>query len=182
MKNCPICQGSILDSALKCSHCGVDLKHCSACGTLLLASAEICPSCDTNLIQIKNENNYNNSRQKAIQNLELAGAKTQGATVVQSSQNNKPFHIAIDYPTKSYTWQAVLTLVLYYVGFWIVGFIANLIFLSDIKKERERTGNNPTGSGCLSFLLFIHVTLPILLIIGAILLAIIAPGILADIF
>lgn len=182
MKNCPICQGSIQDSALECNHCGVSLKHCATCGTLLLSTAHKCTKCTTSLDQKENQNDYNDSRQKAIQNLEFAGAKAQGATIVDSNQSNNPIKVAINYPTKSFTWHAILTLILYYVGFWIIGFVANLIFLNDVKKEQERTGNNPTGSGCLSFLLLIHVTLPILLIIGAILMAIIAPGILADLF
>jgi hypothetical protein len=65
---------------------------------------------------------------------------------------------------KSYTLKAVLTLVLYYVGFYIVGLIVNLVFLSEANSDQRASGVSPSGKGCLIFLLIFHLIIPILLI------------------
>jgi hypothetical protein len=84
-------------------------------------------------------------------------------------------------PPKSFIWQSILTLILYYLGFWIIGFIANVLFIGSAKREKERTGRAPVGSGCLDGLLFFHFTLPVLLICAALVLLIFAPDILSGI-
>jgi hypothetical protein len=66
---------------------------------------------------------------------------------------------------KSYFGKAFLTMVLYVVGFWVVGFVLNLVFLGDAKRDRLQ--GIPTSSvGCLRFLLWIQ----IILLFGCILL------------
>jgi hypothetical protein len=56
-------------------------------------------------------------------------------------------------------------MVLYVVGFWVVGFVLNLVFLGDAKRDRLQ--GIPTSSvGCLRFLLWIQ----IILLFGCILL------------
>lgn len=67
--------------------------------------------------------------------------------------------------TKSYVGSAVLTFVLYYVGFYVVGLLCNLLFLSQAKETQRVSGNPPSGKGCLSFLLWTHLIIPIILII-----------------
>ncbi len=67
--------------------------------------------------------------------------------------------------SKSYVGSAVLTLILYYVGFYIVGLICNLIFLSQAKQSQKIIGSSPSGKGCLDFLLWTHLLIPIILVI-----------------
>lgn len=63
--------------------------------------------------------------------------------------------------SKSYTGKAVLTMVAYWLG-WLPGVIANFYFLSDAKRAQEIIGYSPQGKGCLQFLIWTHVYLPLL--------------------
>jgi TRAP-type mannitol/chloroaromatic compound transport system permease small subunit len=69
---------------------------------------------------------------------------------------------------KSYVGPAWVTLLLYYIGFFFVGFICNLVFLSKSKESMRITGSSPSGRGCLLFLLWTHIIIPILILIIAI--------------
>ncbi len=69
------------------------------------------------------------------------------------------------YAHKSFTGKAFFTLVLYYLGFWIGGVIANFLFLGEAKRARNVTGMNPSGMGCLNFLIVTHFYLPLFLVI-----------------
>jgi hypothetical protein len=73
---------------------------------------------------------------------------------------NKGIHAS-----KSYVGSAVLTLILYYVGFYIVGLICNLVFLSQANQSQKIAGGSPSGRGCLVFLLWTHLLIPIILVI-----------------
>lgn len=64
-------------------------------------------------------------------------------------------------PSKSYLGEAFLSLVLYYLGFGVIGLIANVIFLNNAKRD-ERQGMIVENKGCLSALLWVHVGLMIL--------------------
>lgn len=71
---------------------------------------------------------------------------------------------------KTFTGKAFLTLFMYYIGFWFVGFIMNLVFLSDANRTRAITRMNPPGRGCLVALLVFHLIVPaiiLFLIFGA---------------
>lgn len=180
MKQCPICQESLNVGVLVCTNCQSKLKHCPNCGALLLHTAKICPTCKSDLAEEEAAQNYNEKRQKALNSLRVAGAEAQGETVYKSP--NAPLEVHIVSPPKPFIWQSILTFFLYYLGFWIIGFIANLIFLGDAKREKERTGRTPSGSGCLDILIFFHVTVPVLLICISLILLILAPEILSDMF
>jgi len=67
---------------------------------------------------------------------------------------------------KSYVGSAWLTLLLYYIGFYIIGLIVNLVFLSKAKETMRITNNTPSGKGCLTFLLWTHLIIPIIFILG----------------
>lgn len=67
--------------------------------------------------------------------------------------------------SKSYVGPAILTLIMYYVGFYIVGLICNLVFLSQAKQSQKIIGSSPSGKGCLDFLLWTHLLIPIILFI-----------------
>ena len=67
---------------------------------------------------------------------------------------------------KSYVGSAWLTLLLYYIGFYIVGLIVNLVYLSKAKQTMKITNNSPSGRGCLIFLLLTHLIIPIIIILG----------------
>lgn len=77
-----------------------------------------------------------------------------------SGEIEKGIHAA-----KSYLGSAVLTLLLYYVGFFIIGLICNLVFISKSNESKRITGSNPSGRGCLFVLLWVHLILPILAVI-----------------
>jgi len=66
---------------------------------------------------------------------------------------------------KSFTGKAFLALLLYYIGFWFLGFISNIIFLSDANRTKRLIGSNPPGYGCLTTLLVVHIALPLLILI-----------------
>ncbi len=71
-------------------------------------------------------------------------------------------------PQKDYVGEAFLTLALYIFGFWIVGFIVNIIFLSNAKRD-ESMGIATQNVGCLQALLWIEITLFVLSTIGCLL-------------
>jgi len=65
---------------------------------------------------------------------------------------------------KSYVGPAFLTFLLYYIGFWIGGIIANVIYMNAAKRTKEITRQSPPGYGCLIFLFFSHFVLPLILL------------------
>lgn len=67
--------------------------------------------------------------------------------------------------SKSYVGMSFLTLLLYYIGFYIIGLICNLVFLSQANQSKRIAGSSPSGRGCLLFLLWTHLLIPILVII-----------------
>lgn len=67
--------------------------------------------------------------------------------------------------SKSYVGSAVLTLILYYVGFYIIGLVCNLVFLSQANQSQRIIGRDPSGKGCLVFLLWIHLIIPVIIIL-----------------
>ncbi len=66
---------------------------------------------------------------------------------------------------ESYTGKAVLTLALYYFGFFLVGFVLNIVFLVDSNRTKRNTGKSPNGRGCLIILLLWHLIIPIIVIV-----------------
>jgi hypothetical protein len=85
-------------------------------------------------------------------------------------------------PERSYLGEAFITLILYYLGFGLIGLIANLIFLSNARRD-ERQGVITSNVGCLQILLWVHIALFVLgCIAGAIFLALGGVGTLAAIF
>jgi len=69
-------------------------------------------------------------------------------------------------PEKNYLGEALLTLVLYYLGFGIIGLIANILFLNNANRD-ERMGIITRNAGCLRVLLWVQVAL---MVIGCIVL------------
>ena len=63
--------------------------------------------------------------------------------------------------TKSYYGAALITLVLYWLTFWIGGIIANIIYLNSASNTQRLSGVSPEGKGCLWILLITHVILPL---------------------
>lgn len=64
---------------------------------------------------------------------------------------------------ESYVGKAWATFFLY-LCFWLPGLIMNLVFLSDANKTKRIVGASPSGHGCLVFLLWIFVILPLIAI------------------
>ena len=85
-------------------------------------------------------------------------------------------------PEKSYLGEAFITLILYYLGFGLIGLIANILFLSNARRD-ERQGMLTQNVGCLQVLLWVHIALFLLACIaGAIFLALGGLGTLAAYF
>ncbi|MDY0296012.1 MAG: FHA domain-containing protein [Acidobacteriota bacterium] len=87
---------------------------------------------------------------------------------------------------KSYVGAAFLSWIMYWVGFYIIGLILNFVYLGQASNTEKITGQSPPGKGCLQFLVFIHVILPLLLILllvgGVVHLGNILPDFLDDLF
>lgn len=71
-------------------------------------------------------------------------------------------------PPRSYLNSAVVTLILYWLGVYIVGLIANVVYLKSAQRAEQETGIVPEGKGCLVALLWVFVWIP--LIVGAVVL------------
>lgn len=67
--------------------------------------------------------------------------------------------------TRSYTTPAVIVMILYLV-LWIPGLIANLVYLHNANEDRDQTGIEPQGRGCLLALIFVFGLLPFVLVGG----------------
>lgn len=68
--------------------------------------------------------------------------------------------------SKSFVGAAFLTLILYYLGFYIFGLIANLLYLSSANHTKRMIGYSPPGRGCLVFLLWVHLIIPLLIVLA----------------
>lgn len=67
------------------------------------------------------------------------------------TQEDGPYRAQGEPP--GYMGKAILTFVLYIFG-WLFGFILNVVFYNDAKRDRERYGRTPDGFGCLSLMLW----------------------------
>jgi len=65
---------------------------------------------------------------------------------------------------KSFGSKAFLCWVMYWF-FWLPGFIMNIVYLNEAKQVEQLTGSKPPGKGCLSLLLFVYVTVPLILLV-----------------
>ncbi len=63
---------------------------------------------------------------------------------------------------ESFVGRAFIALILYYLGFYIVGLILNVVFLSNANSIRNRSGTSPSGRGCLLFLIWTHFWIPVI--------------------
>jgi hypothetical protein len=69
-------------------------------------------------------------------------------------------------PEKDYLGESLITLLLYYVGFWIVGLIINIVFLGNARRDQSM-GIMTRNVGCLQALLWFHIAAMVISIIGA---------------
>jgi uncharacterized membrane protein len=67
-------------------------------------------------------------------------------------------------PEKDYLGESLITLILYYIGFGIVGLIVNIVFLGNARRDQS-VGIVTRNVGCLQALLWVHIAL---MVIGAI--------------
>lgn len=140
----------LLPEEVACPHCGA---------TLLLdlqerASGEFtCPECDHD-IQLRDTPDLD---------YEEESNDTSDTITVSVDELGHEIHKGIE-ASKSYVGLAFLTLLLYYAGFYFVGLICNLIFISQANQSQRVSGTSPAGKGCLVFLIWFHLLIPIIVI------------------
>ena len=59
-------------------------------------------------------------------------------------------------PEKDYLGEALITLVLYYIGLGIVGLIVNIVFLGNARRD-QNMGIVTRNVGCLQAILWFHI-------------------------
>ena len=111
-----------------------ECRVCPACGEQILVTAKKCKHCGEWLVK--------------------------HASVVSRPQT---YRVSDAAPPRSYVTPAIVTLILYWIGFGIVGIIANFVYLSSANREWSRTGHAPEGRGCLVALLWCFVWIPLIL-------------------
>ncbi|MBN1312499.1 MAG: hypothetical protein JXB30_13880 [Anaerolineae bacterium] len=64
-------------------------------------------------------------------------------------------------PEKDYLGEALITLVLYYVGFGLIGLIVNIVFLGNARRDQSM-GIATRNVGCLQAVLWVHIALMVI--------------------
>jgi Trk-type K+ transport system membrane component len=77
-------------------------------------------------------------------------------------------------PEKDYLGEALITLVLYYVGLGIVGLIVNIVFLGNARRDQSM-GIMTRNVGCLQAILWFHIAAMVIAAIIACLILIVIP-------
>lgn len=94
-----------------------------------------------------------------------APAPQPAARVAQVGQPGLGTELAVALAAqKSFTGQAFFVWFLYWL-FWIPGFVMNIVYMNEASSVKKITGVSPSGSGCLTFLFFVHVLLPLIVVV-----------------
>jgi len=183
-KQCPACGEVVAMVARKCKHCGEFLIKCPFCFQETAKGFDTCHHCGGTLLKGKEPvieltdtvraddttpaREIQSPREEPKRNEVLTAL---GITQKESDTPSSPDRSSEQSvkraiaSTKSFVGSAFLAWVLYYIGFYFIGLIVNLCYLSSASRIKRETGISPSGKGCLSFLLFTHFWLPFILII-----------------
>jgi len=185
VKDCPACSERIAFEALKCKHCGEFLQTCPSCGKETARGFFKCHSCSYSFTAIESAivpyrdssvipANLSTSptiapplplsEEASRHTLDAFGVKRVVKNVMVSPSSEFEMKRALA-STQSFIGAAFLSWILYYIGFYIVGLIVNLSYLSNANEIQRQTGVYPNGKGCLTLLLLVHFWLPIIAIL-----------------
>jgi hypothetical protein len=67
----------------------------------------------------------------------------------------------------SYSGKALLTAIAYLFG-WLIGFILNVVFYNDAKRDAVRYGRDPSGLGCLGAMLWFQLAFLVLIVVSVV--------------
>lgn len=110
-----------------------------------------CPECDEDVLLFE-----------ALDHVEEGGKNGSPKAITISTEGLGDEVLKGIHGAKSYVGTAFLTLLFYYVGFYIVGLICNLVFISQANNSKRIAGSSPSGRGCLFLLIWVHLVIPIL--------------------
>jgi hypothetical protein len=142
------------------------MKYCSKCKSALADDDILCPGCG--------QSNAAPGRQPAPPPSVVSPPVVQAPApapvyypqtppVYYTQAPPRPLVVV---PVKSYIGWAFITLILYYLGFYVVGAGMNIYLLLDAGKNARETGRWPSGRGCLWSLFIVHwFVIPVILII-----------------
>jgi FHA domain len=124
------------------------------------------PMDDTAYMEVETSESLETSRQKLITQLkgitEASEAVPKGDISNEVREGRNTPQLGVKIPQNFFVWLSIALFPLYITCLWPFALIINIASLIVIHKIEKRTGEAPTGKGCL----FVVLALPIIILIG----------------
>ena len=171
---CNKCGKEIKEDSVFCNYCGNQIntentnkkdspddetyKVCPSCGKLIKWDAVICPKCGVQVEDLYPVNKSDVVYKPRLINQNLSSTPEINVRVIQDPNQNIGFGMEYAlHSNKSYIGYAWLTILLYFITFWIGGFIANIVYLNAAKNTKRITKKDPPGLVFLIVLLILGI-------------------------